>query len=107
MEKNNIILIIGQNKNNDFFKKSIDTYVSRNDITEIVLVTYINENIDYIRQNNNIKKILVPKKKFELSCGYQKYLYDIGIKYIANNFNIENTFILKTRMILFFHKNIK
>ena len=35
----NIILIIGQNKVNDFFKKSIDIYKSRNDINKTILVT--------------------------------------------------------------------
>ena len=36
MVKKNIILIIGGNKNNNFFKNSIDIYLKRNDIYKII-----------------------------------------------------------------------
>lgn len=101
MNKKNIVLIIGQNKANTLFKKSIKTYLSRNDITEIILITYNTENIEFVKSNLNIKKILVPNKKFNLSAEYQKYLYDIGINYINNNYDEENIFVLKTRMDIF------
>ena len=94
----NVILIIGQNKVNDFLKKSIDIYKSRNDINKIILVTWQNENIDYIKKYSNITTILVPQIKFDLSIKYQKYLYDIGIKYICNNYKNDEIYVLKTRM---------
>ena len=62
--KKNIILIIGQNKQNAYFEKSIKIYLSRNDVTEIVLVTYKTENIEFIKDNTSIKKILVPTKNY-------------------------------------------
>ena len=100
----NIILIIGQNKRNKYFEKSIKTYLSRNDITQIILVTYKTENIEFIKHNTSIKKILVPTKNYGKSEGwsakYQKYLYDIGINYINDNYKEDNIFILKTRMDL-------
>lgn len=101
MVKKNIILIIGQNKNNTLFKKSIKLYLSRNDITDIILVTWNYTNIDFVKSNTSIKVILVSNKNFILSSQYQKYLYDIGIKYIDNNYKEDNIFILKTRMDVF------
>tara|TARA_B110000261_G_C13040961_1_gene340323 strand:+ start:488 stop:1315 length:828 start_codon:yes stop_codon:yes gene_type:complete len=98
MKKTNIILIIGQNKNNDFLKKSIDIYSSRNDINKIVLVTWQNENIDYIKKYSDIRTIVVPQIKFDLNIKYQKHLYDIGIKYICNNYKNDDIYVLKTRM---------
>ena len=97
----NIILIIGENKNDMLFKKSIELYLSRNDITDIILVTWNNVNIEFVKSNTSIKKVLVSNKKFRLSSQYQKYLYDIGIEYIDNNYKEENIFILKTRMDIF------
>ena len=94
----NIILIIGQNKVIDFFKKSIDIYKSRNDINKIILVTWKNENIDYIKNDSDITTILVPQIKFDLNIKYQKHLYDIGIKYICNNYKNVDIYVLKTRM---------
>ena len=105
MVKSNIILIIGQNKCNKLFEKSIEIYLSRNDITDIILVTYKNENIEFVKSNTSVKKILVPNKKFKLSAEYQKYLYDIGIKFIGDNYKEENLFILKTRMDVCITKN--
>lgn len=101
MVKKNIILIIGQNKANILFKKSIELYLSRNDITDIILVTWNNENIKCVESNTSIKKILVSNKKFALSSQYQKHLYDIGINYIDKNYKEDNIFILKTRMDVF------
>lgn len=101
MSKQNIVLIIGQNKNKIYFEKSINLYLSRNDITEIIVVTWNNVNIDFVKSNTIIKKILVPNKNFALSAEYQKYLYDIGIEYICNKYKEDNIFILKTRMDVF------
>ena len=106
MVKNNIILIIGQNKNDRLFRESIELYLLRNDITDIILVTWKSTDIEFVKHNTSIKKILVSDKKFDLSlCSskipYQKYLYDIGIEYIDNNYKEENIFILKTRMDVF------
>lgn len=98
MNKKNIILITGQNKINKFFKKSIDIYKSRNDINKIILVTWKNENIDYIKNDFDIVTILVPQIKFDLRIEYQKHLYDTGINYICNNYQNEDIYVLKTRM---------
>ena len=96
----NIILIIGQNKVNYFFEKSINIYKCRHDINKIVLVTWENENINSIKNDLDIIVILVPQIKFDLSILYQKYLYDIGIQYIINNYKDEDEeiYVLKTRM---------
>ena len=101
MVKKNIILIIGQNKNDRLFRKSIELYLLRNDIREIILVTWNSTDIEFVKYNTSIKKILVSNKKFDLCSQYQKYLYDIGIEYIDNNYKEENIFILKTRMDIF------
>ncbi len=103
--KKNIILIIGQNKQNEYFKKSIELYLARNDITDIILVTWNTTNIEFIKSNTSIKKVLVHNKNFALSIEYQKYLYDIGIRYIDNNYKEENIFILKTRMDVFINNH--
>ena len=66
----NIILIIGQNKRKEYFEKSIKTYLSRNDITEIILVTYNTENIEIIKDNKSVKKILVTTKNYGKSEGW-------------------------------------
>ena len=105
MIKKNIIIIIGQNKNDEIFKKSIELYLSRSDITDIILVTWNTTNIKFVEHNTSIKKILVPDKKFDLSSQYQKYLYDIGIDYIDNNYKEEDIFILKTRMDVFINNH--
>ena len=83
------------------FEKSIKLYLLRNDITDIILVTWNSTDIEFVKHNTSIKKILVSNKKFDLSSQYQKYLYDIGIEYIDNNYKEENIFILKTRMDVF------
>ncbi len=101
MFKKNIILIIGQNKNMKLFEKSIKLFLLRNDITDIILVTWNSTDIEFVKHNTSIKKILVSNKKFSLSIQYQKYLYDIGIEYIDNNYKEDNIFILKTRMDVF------
>ena len=101
MIKKNIILIIGQNKNDRLFRKSIELYLLRNDIRDIILVTWNSTDIEFVKHNTSIKKILVSNKKFDSSSQYQKYLYDIGIEYIDNNYKEENIFILKTRMCVF------
>lgn len=101
MFKKNIILIIGQNKNMKLFEKSIKLFLLRNDITDIILVTWNSTDIEFVKHNTSIKKILVSNKKFSLSSQYQKYLYDIGIEYIDNNYKEDNIFILKTRMDVF------
>lgn len=101
MVKKNIILIIGQNKNDRLFRESIELYLLRNDIRDIILVTWNSTDIEFVKHNTSIKKILVSNKKFDLSSQYQKYLYDIGIEYIDNNYKEENIFILKTRMDVF------
>tara|TARA_B100000035_G_scaffold257912_1_gene228114 strand:+ start:144 stop:992 length:849 start_codon:yes stop_codon:yes gene_type:complete len=108
MVKKNIILIIGGNKNNNFFKNSIDIYLKRNDIYKIILVTWNTEDIEYVKDNSSIKIILMPPKVFESSIEgfgsikYQKYLYDIGINYINDNYETNEIFILKTRMDVIF-----
>lgn len=99
--KNNIILIIGQNKSNVLFVKSIELYLSRNDITDIILVTWRGTNIKFVENLDSIKKVLVSNKKFRLSIEYQKHLYDIGLEYINNNYKQDDIYILKTRMDVF------
>jgi len=99
--KNNIILIIGQNKSNQLFVNSIKLYLSRNDITDIILVTWKDTNIQFVENLDSIKKVLVSNKKFRLGIEYQKYLYDIGLEYINNNYKPDDIYILKTRMDVF------
>tara|TARA_B100001250_G_scaffold118964_1_gene100975 strand:+ start:766 stop:1647 length:882 start_codon:yes stop_codon:yes gene_type:complete len=103
--KNNIILIIGQNKSNVLFVKSIELYLSRNDITDIILVTWRGTNIKFVENLDSIKKVLVSNKKFKSVVGrsieYQKHLYDIGLEYINNNYKQDDIYILKTRMDVF------
>ncbi len=99
--KNNIILIVGQNKSNGLFVNSIKLYLSRNDITDIILVTWEDTNIQFVEKLDSIKKVLVSNKKFRLSIEYQKYLYDIGLEYINNNYKADDIYILKTRMDVF------
>ena len=107
MIKKNIVLIIGQNKIPDNFKKSIKIYESHKNVDNIILVTYnYTKNIEFVKCNKNIKTILVPPIICELSIGYQKYLYDIGIKYINENYSIhKNIYILKTRMDVVINSN--
>jgi|TARA_B100000427_G_scaffold136948_1_gene113796 hypothetical protein len=99
--KNNIILIVGQNKSNGLFVNSIKLYLSRNDITDIILVTWEDTNIQFVEKLDSIKKVLVSNKKFRLSIEYQKYLYDIGLEYINKNYKADDIYILKTRMDVF------
>ena len=99
--KNNIILIVGQNKSNGLFVNSIKLYLSRNDITDIILVTWEDTNIQFVEKLDSIKKVLVSNKKFRLSIEYQKYLYDIALEYINNNYKADDIYILKTRMDVF------
>ena len=66
------------------------------------------EDIEYVKDNSSIKIISMPPKVFESSIEgfgsikYQKYLYDIGINYINDNYETNEIFILKTRMDVIF-----
>lgn len=107
MVEKKIILIIGENKCNELFEKSINLYISRNDITDIILVTYDDENIEFVKSLKSIEKVLVPRpNKKKINIEYQKYLYDIGIKCVSNkNYKEDKIFILKTRMDVFIDNN--
>lgn len=104
MRKNIIVLIIGQNKNNDFFRSSIDILVSRTDISKVIIVTWQDTDVEYIYEKSKVHLIRVHRHssfKYDGAPGrsieYQKYLYDIGMKYICNKYS-DDTYILKTRM---------
>lgn len=96
--KNNIVLIIGENKNNSYFQKSVDVLSNRSDIDKIILVTWKTVNIGIIKSNLLVDVLLIPQVKLTMGIEYQKYLYDIGVKYINDNYKTEDTYVLKTRM---------
>lgn len=113
-----IVLIIGQNKNPEYFKKSINIYLNYNNISKILLFTWYDtiiedDIIDLIKNNKDkiyyekVPKFIPdkPNKNNYYSSLFQKHLYDLGIKWIKNNLDDKELFILKTRMDIVIEKN--
>lgn len=104
--KTNVVLIIGQNKDESVFNRSINVYKTRQDVDRVVIVTWSDTNLNDIN-DEKIHTIRVDNPgnfvydgRPGRSIEYQKYLYDIGLDHI-NKTCSSDVYILKTRMDFF------